>query len=1619
MQKKQIQEFYKELVGRLTDKQFLKVVKLPKKAMLELLQSENWKENIKSVIEDEKIVCKKILSICENSLNAISVEPGEGWLTYIYNYALHQLFPENAAFKVIKAHEAGRLFYLEVLRSFLIYEAENRPFDPKTHMAFLQENEFRRTDTAEEYRKLMDIFRDQYLYEFMRIGSEITKYKTLAHISGVHYVAMHAARQLLASDIPIDIALVSGAAVGHDIGKYGCRPEEAKRIPYLHYYYTDKYFKRNRMTAIGHIATNHSTWDLELENLSVESLVLIYADFRVKSVKGEDGTEAVKFFSLAESFDVILNKLDNVDAAKKDRYSRVYAKLKDFEDFMTGLGINTDLSTDQITAPDQKDAALFNSMEAVKNLKDLAIRHNICVMNKLNSESSFADILEAARSEKKWKNIRAYMNIFQEYFTYMTQKQKVLTLNFLYELLMNREGDIRRQSADLIGNIIVHFDEEYRKELPEGARREPDEITSLELWEKYLRLVIFPDHKVTEQHRRWLGYTLKLIVGSVLNRCRKGDISRYLESFLKFYLNREVNDSTAFIMLDSIRELPLSACTRKERILLMQFAAEMAERDSWEVKIAALRFIYYLTADGRSAEDIAPMAKLCLAGIDSESEIAAAFLKYKIMGNLGLAGDEEKSAEAYLYSDPEVISEIFLDNLKAATPWVIKTVNLELLLDQIKKGTNTQILQAATHLSNIIKVSERVTVRHSAGQALLSIVHLLTLDQRNEVAVELSKGLEIGEYEFSKYVPQYLGELALYLHPNELDELILDFKKLLNSNSDRVCSVTLDTLGIMLQHYPVYQSRFGEKPEALQKRREVILGLILKGLSNYHEAINQEAFLVIGQYLFGSGLLSLDDKYHIFSVIYKKMLTLIKDRTETELSFFNSAAALNHLYRFVSDYLFYYKEFNLPVLEKVAFFPGSFDPFSMGHKGILKEIRDLDFEIYLSIDEFSWSKKTQPKMIRRQIISMSVADEKDVFLFPDEIPVNIANPSDLKRLKEIFKDRQVYIVVGSDVIENASSYKAAPEQDSIHSFHHIVFKRSAAGSVTAAAKKNRYPMISGKVKEFVLPANLEEVSSTRIRENIDYNRDIANLIDPTVQSYIYDNSLYLREPQYKHIFGAKRIQFEIVSKFNQYLIEEISETIYKSRSDKELMKACLMRIGTNAVIIRDGEKNNVPVAIATFREISTADLYSEFGSMNVASYIRRVTSGKIIILTGIAACKETPIRNLEQLALTEALAYSLQKDFTYAIYHNCLSIPDRGMTELLERQGFRAITVSGAEEDLYAVDMKFPVTLFRDIETAVKEPFNTRTRVLNIVEEAHKRLQRSIAGLYPGNLVLSFDTGVMNHRIVDMITAINNVPSEQLAVRKLGEYMCVPFGKILRGMAVPNTVTKSLHTEKRFEPEINRFRITEFPYYSSLINQIRTIKSFRKPVLLVDDLLHKGYRIKELDPILKQEQVEVNRIIVGILSGRGKDLMDLQGRTVESVYFIPNLRSWFDESSLYPFIGGDGVRRESTANAGVIPSINLILPYVAPNFLMDVPKAALYDFSMTCLENAVKILAVLEEEYQSVYERNLTLNRLSEAVLSPRYPDRGLNMSYDFNLAPSTYIMNDIENLIRLENLIL
>ena len=1616
---KRIALFYKELVRRLTQKEFLEGIGLGKGGMNALLAAHRWKERLSDgLFVDRLHTCTRLLELCRPAMEELSTAPKEGWLPAIYQLLIGGIFPQSVEWVMGEESLPGARLYLETLSALLEEEQRSAAFDPRTDFAFLSPEELESSNYAQEYARFVRLFGSQRMMELMRIGREIKPFDTLGHIAGVHHIAMHVGRQIAQAGLPIDLALLSGAAAGHDIGKFGCRSFETHRIPYLHYYYTDLWFTQNQMPAIGHVATNHSTWDLELENLPLESLVLIYADFRVKR-KGStwEGKEKIGFYTLDESFQVILDKLDNVDAAKEQRYRHVYAKLHDFEDYMEQLGVNTDLTRDQLAPVAPVDLSLRSSAQSVETLKYMAIEHNIRLMHTISREISFGNMMEDARSQTEWKNIRAYLNIFEEYFTYMTQKQKVMTLGFLYELLMHGEGDIRRQAAALMGRMIVRYDLEYRKELPEGVHPSPDEVTGLTLWKRYLREIIFPDHKITATHKGWIGTALKLVVDAAFRWCRPGEAGGYLRELLTNYTIPDLEDGAAAALADAALYIPQTLCTREDRGRLLEFCVYLPARRSLELDAGVLRLLLALAKGGEDLDLVRESTKKVLASMVRRESVGIAYLQLQIARLFGLKLPRMDWWEKRLFEGEEAVSEIFLENLKTATPWVIKEVNISFLLDQIHRGAGEHVLHVATHLSNLIKVSERVVVDHRAGDALMAVAPLLTLDQRNEIAIELTKGLEMGEYEFSKDMPTYLGRFALFLHPQELDEVIDELGRLVKGSNPRVAPVAITTLGTMLQQYAAYRQRFPQDQETHDQRRRVILGMILSGLAHYHEPVSTETFLVVSRDIFGFPGLSDGEKRFIFRLIHKKVVTLLAEQERSRLSFFNNAACLNHIYRFITNYTLAHGPFDFPERQKVAFFPGTFDPFSLSHKAIVRQIRNMGFTVYLSLDEFSWSKRTQPRLVRRKIVNMSVADLFHVYLFPDDIPVNIANPRDLRRLRELFPDKELYIAVGSDVIWGASSYKAAPTRDSVHHFNHIIFRRNREGGYTPEEKQLLDQRVLGRRVDLALAPYLEEVSSTRIRENIDCNRDISNLIDPVAQKYLYDHSLYLRSPQYKTVLEDRPICFRLARELNSPLLEKLEKLVPLQLAGREAVLADLHRSASRVLVMEDGEDGPL-LGFTVMHQIPLANLYEEFHSTALAEYIRGATSGKIVVITGLYAREDAGVPQIHQQLLTETLAECLRRDYTFAVYHSLGGDTPAPVLEVLEGQNFRLAPVEGVCRPVYTVDMKFPIALIQDLDTIIRTPLNQNPQVLEVCLRAHRRLQQAMARLYPGSLVLTFTAREINRRLMDKITHINEVPSTPLPQRVLGRNMCVPYGKILRGMVVPNTVTKSLHTEKVFDHEIKRFTVEEYPDYSPLRSQIRTIKSFDRPVLLVDDLLHKGYRLRELDPLFKEEGLPVKKIIVGIMSGRGKDLMAIQHRSAESVYFLPNLRLWFVESNLYPFIGGESVRREGRRDWAHLISVNQILPYSAPSFIRGSSSRAIYDLSMVCLENAREILQVLEREYQHSFERNLTLSRLSEALVYPRLPDKGSWMIYDSALPPSQYVDSDIQLLRRLGTMV-
>lgn len=1578
MNKKRIRQMDLALRRRLSDRPAADYF-APGDALLRTIESEGYMQRFAGLFSGARLRCADVLALCRPELETLCPgEPSEGWLAYAYDYARRLLYPEKTD---AEPFAPGAVFLLSVLQVLFAAEAELLPHDPAWTFDFLTDDELAGSPCAPSYQRFLRLWRREFVYELMRLGLEVTPYRTLEHIAGVHHLAVTAARALRKSGVAVDVALVSGAAAGHDLGKFGCRPGE--RVPYLHYFYTDQWFRRRRMTDIGHVAANHSVWDLEPDYLSVEALLLIYADFRVKQLHDAQGREITRISTLAQAFQVILDKLDDVDGEKQKRYTRVYARLEDFEQFMVSCGVDVTMSGGDTPPLPEKHTALMTDDEALRALTLRCVGHNMELMHRLTDQRSFARLLEEARGETDWRRLRAYLAVMESYSLYLHIPQKVQTLTFLYELLMHREGDIRRQAAALLGEIIAGFHAGYAKERPADIRPDPRAITDVDQWRLYLDKILYPDHKLMPQHRRWIGYTLKFAVGSLLSHC-PGREERFLTPVFAYYRRPEdLDDYTAFQLLDTAAALPDTAYTASRARQMTDFAAALSLRKDLTIRMAAVLLLDRLARlypeDGRALEAVTAVP-------DGDS------------GTLRYLKQDVLSQGAPLLLPEDVVSEIFLDNLKTATPWITKQGNLRLLTDFARSG-KSPALHIATHLSNLIKVSDRVTVRHSAGNALLALAPRLTADQRNEVAVELCRGLELGQQEFTKYIPDYLGRFALWLPPAELDEVLDDLRVNLSSSDSRVTASVLDTVGVIYEAYDAYRSRFPETDDAYRRRRERLLGLLMRGLSGIDGATRQEALFVLGRRVFGSGELGRHEKRRAFMLTQRKLLSAQDEFPGEGLTFYYRAAMLGKLYRFITEERLFHKGFDFGAPRPVAFFPGTFDPFTLSHKGIVRAIRDQGFEVLLAIDEFSWSKKTQPYRLRRRIAAMAVADVFHVSIFPEDFPVNIANPENLHELRAAFPGRSVSIVVGSDVVLHASSYKKPVTPDSIHTFDHVVFRRTEPDAEPAD-----YSCITGKVLELTLPPQLEEISSTRIREAVDANRDISNLIDPTVQEFIYRRGLYLREPQDKPVLRTEDLSFlpaspETAEKFLRTMLSVPTAAALRTQIESR---------GDDVMVCRDTD--GTILGAASYACLDSARLFARLGDPALSGLVRQNAGGRTLLISGLFVPRGERQSDLCQLLITEVLTLALSREFTYALYLPLEGAVSGYGRQLLTLQGF---VPAGDSTDALAVDMRCPIVLSRNVDTAVKAPFSSSPRVLAAIAAAHRRLQAALTKLQPGSLVLSLSAGVIYHRLLQRITGRNGVPAEPTTPRVLGPDICVPYGKILRGVAVPNTVTKTLRTDKVYEPDLSTYSIEAYPDYSPLPDQVRTIHAFARPVILVDDMLHDGKRIRRLAPLLAETNTPVDQVLVGYLTGMGRDLMEQLGYDVDAIYYLPNLRLRFVESTLYPFIGGDTVRRSEALPGGLQPAVNRILPYAAPEYTgMDDETA--WELSLCCLENARDILLALETEFRSLYARNLTLSRLGEAVILPLCPDKGGCMTYDLSRAASTYLEGDIELLKRM-----
>ena len=92
--------------------------------------------------------------------------------------------------------------------------------------------------------------------------------------------------------------------------------------------------------------------------------------------------------------------------------------------------------------------------------------------------------------------------------------------------------------------------------------------------------------------------------------------------------------------------------------------------------------------------------------------------------------------------------------------------------------------------------------------------------------------------------------------------------------------------------------------------------------------------------------------------------------------------------------------------------------------------------------------------------------------------------------------------------------------------------------------------------------------------------------------------------------------------------------------------------------------------------------------------------------------------------------------------------------------------------------------------------------------------------------------------------------------------------------------------------------------------------------------------------------------------------------------------------------------------------------YVVDDRVLPDHREEVIRLSRICHENALELFRVIETEYNRLNARKMTLRNLGQVITIPRSVDPGVGIHYDLTQSPSTFIQNNLENLIRLNPLV-
>ncbi|MGE5236176.1 MAG: adenylyltransferase/cytidyltransferase family protein [Acidobacteriota bacterium] len=1547
----------------------------------------------------------------------------EVWQHAVYKASRRRLFPSR--FGELADTESKVAEYFFPLAQAVLEEQVRRagkgiavrlPFHP------LEESEIVASPSGEEYRRLVGLVEQDTLLVCYAMAQQWLGYSIADHILGVTGLALWIGRQL-ARVVPVDLPLLHGASIGHDVGKFGCLGDEERRIPRLHYYYTHQWYASRNLPSLGHIATNHSTWDLEQVRLPVETQLLIYADFRVKDAAGPDGRPRMSIISLREAFGAIRDKLENLDRAKIARYQAVYRRLRDLEDYLLHLGVELDMPGFDTGAPPKPDLprglaivdvlagrqrpdviALASGQTIATAVRLFTTAHNIGVMERLRDVPALRVLLEEARSFEGWRDLRIYIGILGEYSAALSMEQKELALDFFFELLSHRDDDVRYHASNRIGDLLALGEDFWRKDLPDGIVPENGSWVLGQL-DRVLSLLELASPEAEED----MGPTERVVyaVPVILRRLiRHAEASLRAQALERIFANlsQRVHDRRPLVGLYVCEsfEVLLPYLTAEQKLQLPEIALAWAHHEVENTRLMAWRLLVGLARETGELPELLPgvryAVELLSRRISAGMLVAELHLLEEMAARSGVTRLAERCRELR-ETDRAAMREVLLRNLKARVGWVEKKVNCDYLraaaLTRVQQGQDPEsyfAAEVAAHLANMLKVSRVEGTRFHAGRCLLEISRVLAVPQRNDLMVELIRSLQLDVVAITRYIPRFLGAILATLPEQEFDEALDDIELHVRRGSELLQQLLLQTVGWVIASLPVERLRDG----VLRRLAGILLGALAETrTSTVHEGYAQIAMVLdrLAPDSNSSAPLTL-----FLRMVSKSVLSLITHPPGDTGRFLLIASALNHMDRAMSQSG---RRLRFPKRPPVAFLPGTFDPFTRAHADVVTRVLAQVDEVLVQVDDYSWRKHTQPRQVRKELAWMALASIPEAFEAPFEPPVNLANPDSVRQLVRRLGRREVWIVVGTDVLEGASAYRD-PESP-IWDLAHLVVVRENHSSQGWQDKLGRF---RGRVQVVNVPPRAKAISSTTLREALDSGDDLELLCDPLVGRTLLERRLYVNYPSTKDQVRPPRYSLRIYRSWERVPpglsnFVQISSLPPAARWAGRRFEVC-------AVVARDG---GAPLAAVSWREVTAAALPVELNDPALAVLPERRLIGPGALVDTFAAGGDGAEPGGYGTLLSRVMARWLDAGLLFAL----AAVPARDDGPL-----WRALQEYGAcwlsdrpdsQQDSLrwaAVRLSDPLVLVWDLEQALQPPYAAEQAVVDAIAESRRALARYFADRAPGNGMLHLFERETKRVVVEWAR-------ERLADQgRKRNWVVLGLGRQFHRDIVGECPTLAIDLERFLTWQGYEGGVHPAVGSPPLELQLHTAKELGRDALLLAPFLDSEEPVLRVQAAARAAGVVLREVLVGVTSASVHAALHLQGILHHCGAVLPRWQGVIRESALMPYLGGWSILGRHPLEIGSLrPSLNDCLPYHHPHPL-GLDDAAALDFSRLVLDHSCRLLRRLEEIFRSREGRLLGLLDLAAVVRTPRCPPFPQGFVPPRGRVPSELLSEDLEALARL-----